>query len=162
MRKKNFPPIIDKNARVIILGSFPGEESLRQQQYYAHPQNVFWDVLGEALSVDLRSFSYPERLEALKRNRIALWDVVASCDCEGSSDSNIRNHKNIDLSILRRAPKLHTALCNGGRAFAMRRELQGYGLQVRRMPSTSPRYASMPRQEKTRLWSVALRPFIEE
>ena len=83
--KHSFPPVARADARFLILGSLPGEESLRQVQYYAYRHNAFWRIMGELFSFS-PDLPYPERLAALGRNRIALWDSLASCRREGSLD----------------------------------------------------------------------------
>ncbi|MBW3018879.1 DNA-deoxyinosine glycosylase, partial [Candidatus Woesearchaeota archaeon] len=70
---KCFPPVIDKNTEIIFLGSFPGPESLKQKQYYAHPQNQFWKLVGELINVDLHSMTYEDKLSVLKKHRVGLW-----------------------------------------------------------------------------------------
>ena len=85
---QSFPYSADKNSQILILGSMPGEESLRQQQYYAHPRNLFWDVMGELFGAG-RELPYEERLAVLRENGISLWDVAHTCRRKGSLDSNM-------------------------------------------------------------------------
>ena len=86
---RSFAYSADENARVLILGSMPGAESLRQQQYYAFKHNAFWRIMGELYGFPVET-PYPERLAILKAHRIALWDVLAECERPGSLDSSIR------------------------------------------------------------------------
>ncbi|MFP3182215.1 MAG: DNA-deoxyinosine glycosylase, partial [Paraburkholderia sp.] len=95
--KRCFPPVVDANTRVLVLGSLPGEVSLAQSQYYAHKQNRFWSLIGDVTGEDLRSLDYLTRLQTLLRHRVGLWDVVAEAQREGSLDSRIRNHASNDL-----------------------------------------------------------------
>src|SRR5204863_3711103 len=83
-----FPPISRQDAETLILGSLPGRKSLQMQQYYAHPQNAFWKLMGAIFDID-PSASYAERTRTLLRNRIALWDVFAAAERPGSLDSAI-------------------------------------------------------------------------
>ena len=93
------PPVYDKNSRILILGSFPSVKSREEGFFYGHPQNRFWKVTSAVFGDELPK-SVPEKKAFLLRNRIALWDVIGSCDIEGSSDSSIRNVIANDLSIL--------------------------------------------------------------
>ena len=88
MSKTGFPPVIGCYPKVLVLGSMPSEASLKQVQYYAHPQNAFWYIMGGLFNFS-SEVTYPERLEQLKKNRIALWDVLKECEREGSLDSSI-------------------------------------------------------------------------
>ncbi len=86
--KQGFPPIADKQATILILGSMPSEESLRKQEYFAHPRNAFWKITAELFGFDAGT-SYAERTVALTKNKIAVWDVMQSCERKGSLDSAI-------------------------------------------------------------------------
>jgi hypoxanthine-DNA glycosylase len=97
--KRSFPPIIHPSARVLILGSLPGEESLRQRQYYAHPRNQFWRILSEIYRVPFLAV-YPDRLALLQQKHLALWDVVQRGEREGSLDQAIRDATPNDFSWL--------------------------------------------------------------
>jgi TDG/mug DNA glycosylase family protein len=112
---KSFEPIIDENSRVLILGTMPGPESLRKKQYYANPRNQFWKIIYRILDEREEPPSdYEERIEFLKMNGIALWDVLKSCEREGASDSKIRNGKpNNFKSLLREYPNLQRIFFNG-------------------------------------------------
>lgn len=85
----SFAPIVDRNAEILILGSMPGEASLAANQYYAHPQNAFWRIMGELLDFNPNRASYADKTSALKSAHIALWDVLQSCRRQGSLDSSI-------------------------------------------------------------------------
>ena len=88
-RISSFPPIISKDAKVLILGSVPGIKSLEMQEYYAHPQNKFWKILFELFKENCTT-NYAEKVEFLHRNKIAVWDVIDSCERKGNLDTEER------------------------------------------------------------------------
>ena len=154
-RANSFPPSVDGNARVLILGSMPGAESLRQQQYYAFRHNAFWRIMGELYSFPVET-PYPERLEILKRHRIALWDVLAECERPGSLDSSIRAPRPNDIAdLVRKLPRLEKILCNGGAARSYLRRFFPE-LDARQLPSTSPAAARFSYAQKLAAWKAAL------
>ena len=158
-RANSFPPSADEFARVLILGSMPGAESLRQQQYYAFRHNVFWRIMGElcGFSPDL---PYPERLEILKARRIALWDVLAECERPGSLDSSIRAPRPNDIRRLaKKLPRLEKILCNGGAAYRYLRRFFPE-LAAQQLPSTSPAAARFTYARKLAAWKAALEPVL--
>jgi hypoxanthine-DNA glycosylase len=123
-RKSSFPPVADDRTRLLILGSLPGERSLAEQRYYAHPQNQFWRLIGHAIGRDLASLAYETRLAALLEARIGLWDVVASAQRDGSTDAAIRDHDANDLASLAESlPALCAVAFNGGKALRLGRPL---------------------------------------
>ena len=156
---RSFAPVADAAARILILGSMPGVESLRKGQYYAHPRNLFWPILGE-LSGALPAYPYDRRIEALKRARIALWDVLKSCAREGSLDSRIDNDSlvaNDFRGFFRRHPRITHVFFNGAKAEACYRrcvEVTGDfpALEFQRLPSTSPAHAAMSYRRKLEAW----------
>lgn len=152
-------PVFDAQARVLVLGSFPGAASLQAAQYYAHPRNAFWPVMA-ALTGDasLAGRAYAERLQVLKHHRIALWDAVAACRREGSLDTAIESAEPSDLAALvARLPALCAIACNG--ALAHRQTLLALGdpaVPVLRLPSTSPAHAGLSLAAKIEAWRAAL------
>jgi hypoxanthine-DNA glycosylase len=154
-RKAAFAPVAAPNARVLILGSLPGEVSLAERRYYAHPQNRFWHLVGHAIERDLVSLAYEDRLAALREARIALWDTVASARREGSLDAAIREAEHAPLAALVAAlPDLCAVAFNGRKSAAIGMpQLACSGLALVELPSSSPAYASMPLAEKERLWA---------
>ena len=107
---KSFPYSADENARVLILGSMPGAESLRLQQYYAYRHNAFWRIMGEIYGFS-PELPYPERLAKLRENGVALWDVLAECVRPGSLDSAIRAPRPNDVpGLVKKLPKLERIL----------------------------------------------------
>ena len=149
-------PIVSPVARLIVLGSFPGAASLAAQQYYAHPRNQFWPILSALWGVDLADRGYAQRVAELERRGLAVWDVYASCRREGSLDSATEAAVPNDLaSLKRRAPRLQAVAYNGGesaRAMAVTRTL---GVEVIRLPSTSPANASWSFERKLAAWRAA-------
>ncbi|MDC6180620.1 DNA-deoxyinosine glycosylase [Ralstonia solanacearum] len=153
--KRCFPPVVDANTRMLILGSLPGEVSLAQGQYYANRQNHFWRLVGDILGEDLVHMDYTTRLQTLLAHRIGLWDVVAEAKREGSLDSKIRDHAGNDLmGLIESLPKLAVIAFNGGAA--ERIGLKALGQHgdhhhVLRLPSSSPAH-TVPYSEKLHAW----------
>jgi len=143
-RKRCFDPVVDVNTRLLILGSLPGEKSLAHSQYYAHPQNKFWLLMGEVLRLDLKSLPYAARLDTLLTYGVGLWDVVAQAHRAGSLDSNIRERDDNDLVALASSlPKLEVIAFNGGTAARLGLKVLGEHAQRYRivsLPSSSPAY----------------------
>jgi hypoxanthine-DNA glycosylase len=159
-RIRSFPPIADGRSQVLILGSMPGRASLAAAQYYAHPQNAFWRIAAELLGFDA-GLPYPARARALRARRIAVWDVLQSCEREGSLDSRIENEVANDLSAFFRAHRrIRRVFFNGAKAEAsFRRHVPaalGAALVCRRLPSTSPANASQPYGRKLAAWRAIL------
>ena len=139
---------------MLILGSLPGERSLAQRRYYAHPQNLFWHLVGGVIGQDLAALDYDARLDALLQAKIALWDTVASATRTGSLDAAIRDAVPAPLAELAATlPELRAVGFNGRKSAAIGRpQLASSGLALIDLPSSSPAYASMPLAEKERLW----------
>jgi hypoxanthine-DNA glycosylase len=156
MRLEGLAPVLSPNTRLVVLGSFPGVASLAAQQYYGHPRNHFWPILSAIWGVDLVGMPYPQRLAELRRRGVGLWDVYAACRREGSLDSAIEAAEPNDLASLERmAPGLRAVAHNGGesaRAMAITRKL---GVEVLRLPSTSPANASWSFERKLAAWREA-------
>jgi len=147
------PPVIDARTRLVVLGSFPGVASLEAGQYYAHPRNQFWPLLSAIWDVDLRALPYAERLAVMNDHHLGLWDVYAHCRREGSLDSAIADAQLNDLASLRvRAPGLTAVAHNGGESARSRRVTEALGVDVVRLPSTSPANASWSFERKLAAW----------
>ena len=151
-----FLPIVDQCSEIIILGSMPGVESLRQQQYYAHPRNVFWRIMGELCNFSLE-LSYESRLKLLLEHRIALWDTASSCQREGSLDSAIHDVKINDFEgFLKQYSTIKTVCFNGQVASKLfikhSKSMRLPALTFIQLPSTSPAYASMKFSDKLSAW----------
>ena len=152
-RLVGLPPVIGRGTRLLLLGSFPGAASLAAGRYYAHPRNQFWPLLSALLGEDLVALDYPARLQRLRERGVGLWDVIAECEREGSLDSRIRQPRYNDLgSLRRRAPQLQAVAHNGGQSARLMPVVAQLGLQVYRLPSSSPAHASWSFERKLAAW----------
>lgn len=159
--KTHFPPVVDPDTRLLILGSLPGDASLRAAQYYAHPQNAFWRLVGGVVGVDLAALPYPDRLLALRAEGVGLWDVIARAVRPGSLDGAIQDAEAADLNrLVERLPRLRAVAFNGATAARIgRRTLRsGPNLRLIDLPSSSPAHTRSP-ASKAEAWSV-LKPFV--
>ena len=132
--------MVDANTRVLVLGSLPGERSLAERRYYAHPQNQFWRLVGKAIGTDLVGLSYDQRLAEILGRGIGLWDVVARARRIGSSDATIADATANDLpDLVGRLPRLRAVAFNGGKAACIGRPLLGdRPVALLTLPSSSP------------------------
>jgi hypoxanthine-DNA glycosylase len=155
-RLSGLAPVLARHTRCLVLGSFPGEASLVAQQYYGHPRNHFWPLLGAIWDVDLEVMPYRTRLAEVRRRGLGIWDAYASCRREGSLDSAIEAAELNDFAaVLARAPGIRLVLHNGSESARAARELQALGLATRRLPSTSPANASWSFERKLDAWRAA-------
>lgn len=157
-----FPPSVSSDARLLILGSLPGEESLRQGRYYAHPTNAFWWLIGEVIGEPLADLPYETRLERLKANRIGLWDVIATARRQGSLDQAIREAELRDLAgFVAGLPGLVAVAFNGATSARHgRKQLAGLErLTLIDLPSSSAAHAGMSREKKREKW-LELRAYL--
>ena len=146
-------PAVSPQTRLLVLGSFPSVASLAAQQYYAHPRNQFWNVLGALWRCDLRSMDYPARLAEVTRRGLGIWDVYASCRREGSLDSAIEDAVPNDLAgLVAQLPALRAIAHNGGESARSMRLTRTLGPTVVRLPSTSPANASWSFERKLAAW----------
>jgi len=155
--KRAFDPVVDGNTRLLVLGSLPGDASLEAGEYYAHPRNGFWRLLGGVIERDLIGLAYPDRLDALGAARVGLWDVIARAERQGSIDQAIRNAEAADLrQLVASLPRLRAVAFNGATAAKIgRRTLAGVeGLTLIDLPSSSPAHASRSFADKAEAWSV--------
>ena len=146
-------PVIAADTRLVVLGSFPGAASLAAQQYYGHPRNNLWALLSALWDEDLVALGYAQRLAALQRHRVGLWDVYRSCEREGSLDSAIRSPVPNDLSRLKTlAPRLQAVAHNGAESARSRRLTERLDVDVHTLPSTSPANAAWSFERKLAAW----------
>lgn len=150
-----FPPIENPDARLLILGSMPGVESLRKNQYYAHPRNAFWPIMGELFGA-APALPYQARTEILKSSGIAVWDVLASCHRPGSLDADISATRANDFaSFCQFHPHIEQLCFNGATAeklFLRQVMLKPCGMRLVRLPSSSPAHAAMSYPDKVAQW----------
>lgn len=144
--------MLPAGARVLILGSFPGVASLVARQYYAHPRNHFWPILGELLGEPLVALDYAARLERIGERGIALWDTIVACERAGSLDAAIRNATRAEVARVRRAaPGVAVVAFNGGTAARAMPRWRDAGYETLALPSTSPAY-TLPYAGKLAAW----------
>jgi TDG/mug DNA glycosylase family protein len=158
----SFPPIASRTSRVLILGTMPGKVSLRERQYYAHPQNQFWRIVGEILGLDSAS-PYEARVASVRSASIALWDVLKSCTRKGSMDSAIEASSAVPNDIagfLSEHPQIRRVCFNGATSEALYmshvrpRLAANREVQHLRLPSTSPANAALPFAAKLKAWQA--------
>ncbi|MEL7313131.1 MAG: DNA-deoxyinosine glycosylase [Pseudomonadota bacterium] len=165
----SFPPIAARDARVLILGSMPGQASLDAQQYYAYPHNAFWRIMAELIGFEV-SLPYTERCDALIGVRVAVWDVMQSCVRPGSLDSAIVESTivpNDFTAFFDQHPEIQQVCFNGAKAESSFRKhvmselgLAGSRLAYARLPSTSPAHASLSFDAKRDAWHECLQPLV--
>lgn len=157
---EGFPPVANKDARVLVLGSLPGQRSLADQEYYAHPQNAFWPIMNAVFGI---SGSYAERCAGLTANKVALWDVLQASVRPGSLDADIRLETaaaNDFATFLRKYRGIEKIVFNGKKSEQLFRRLvpmeTSQQLRLTGLPSTSPAYAAMPFTGKLSAWKAGL------
>ncbi|MGZ5049713.1 MAG: DNA-deoxyinosine glycosylase [Methylobacter sp.] len=158
-----FEPVANPDARILILGSMPGRESLAANQYYAHKRNAFWNIIADVLSFD-RDAAYQVRLEALKTAHIALWDVLQSCTRVGSLDAKIDPDSitvNDFPGFFNAHPQIRAVFFNGSTAESAYKRyvlpsVADTPISYRRLPSTSPAHAALSYAQKLQAWHTAL------
>ena len=150
---RGFPPVIDRNVQRLILGSFPSEASLAAGQYYAHPRNQFWRLVGDLIGEPLHTLPYHARLQRVLKHRLGIWDVLAACDREGSGDASIRNHEPNQFERLHQlAPHLAAVAFNGQTAGRFSTEFAAGGFRTAILPSSSPAHAGRSFEQKLAVW----------
>jgi hypoxanthine-DNA glycosylase len=155
-RNRGFPPVLDANVKVLILGSFPSPASLAKKQYYGHPQNHFWKLMGALLNQPLYDMDYALRLPLLLEHRIGLWDVLQQCERTGALDSNIRNAVHNDFRRVTRVARGLKRVCfNGKTAGRFESVFAEMGYQTLVLPSSSPAY-TLGFDKKLKVWRDVL------
>lgn len=155
-----FGPVYDVDSKILILGSLPSVKSREQQFYYGHPQNRFWKVLT-AVFGGTEPETIDQKKDILLKNHIALWDVIASCDIIGSSDSTIKNVKENDMRIILDSADIMAICFNGGKAYELFKKYCGQYIhedkpKLVRLPSTSPANAAWSLDRLTLAWRDGL------
>lgn len=171
MNSVGFPPIATADAKVLILGSLPGQVSLQQCQYYAQPRNAFWSIMAELFGIPSET-PYAERTRRLAEQGVALWDVCAEAHRPGSLDSAISHSSvvaNDFAAFLAAHPQIGLICFNGAKAAELYRRIvfgdlppAMQGIRAETLPSTSPAHAAMPFQKKLSRWSLILLPGLGE
>lgn len=159
--KRSFPPVIGERPRVLVLGTLPGEESLRVQQYYAHPRNLFWPILFALFDATLRA-DYRAKLDFVRVQRVALWDVCMLGEREASSDATIRREiPNAIDRLLNVHPSIRAVAFNGTSARRLydKHFPRRPNLTYLAMPSTSPAHARLDFTAKLAQWRELLNVF---
>jgi double-stranded uracil-DNA glycosylase len=158
-----FPPVTRADTRLLLLGSLPGQASLARRQYYAHPRNQFWRLIGAVIGRDLVPSDYQARLQALLEAGVGLWDTVAAATRKGSLDADIRLHEASDLGhLVAGLPELRAIAFNGGTSARIGRAQLGEsaGPELIDLPSSSPAY-TLPFERKLERWST-LRAYLRQ
>ena len=163
VRVESFAPIADSRATRLILGSMPGAASLAVNQYYAHSQNAFWRIMGGVYNI-APDATYGERVRALQMAKVAVWDVLQSCERPGSLDSSIRRDSEVVndfAAFFAQHPRVTQVYFNGGAAEASFKRHCGSllcdpSLSFHRLPSTSPAHAALRFEQKLAAWRSAL------
>lgn len=162
-RLRGFGPIAAAEARILILGSMPSAESLRRQQYYGHPRNAFWPIMGALFGAG-PSLPYADRTARLAAAGVAVWDVIAACARATSADAEIRDERPNDFAgFFATHPRIDHLFFNGGKSEEVfcRRVLGELPPPYRdiartRLPSTSPALASLDFAQKLAAWRIVL------
>ena len=151
------PPLYNEESEILILGSFPSVKSREQSFFYGHPQNRFWKVLA-AVFENPTPISIQEKKEFLLKNKVALWDVIASCEIEGSADNTIKNARANDLSVILEHCRIQKIFINGSTAkkYYDRYLLGQTKMEAELLPSTSPANAAWSLERLIAHWKSAL------
>ncbi|MBR4305385.1 MAG: DNA-deoxyinosine glycosylase [Ruminiclostridium sp.] len=153
MTYHNIPPVFDKNSEILILGSFPSVKSREAKFFYGHPQNRFWKVISSVFGCDCPETT-EEKKNFLLANRIALWDVIYSCDIEGSSDSSVKNAVPNDIARVLNNSNITRIFTNGNLSYNLYNKLciSDTDIAAVKLPSTSPANAGWSLQRLTDEW----------
>lgn len=150
-----FEPIFDKNSEILVLGSFPSVKSRENNFYYAHPQNRFWKVVASVYSCPVPS-SVEEKKNMLLSNKIAVWDVIRSCEITGSADSTIKSVIPNDLSEILSVADIKKIYANGKTAQSLYNKYikKNTGVDIISLPSTSPANAAYSLEKLIKEWKI--------
>lgn len=159
MEKVNheIPPIYDENSKILILGSFPSVKSRENQFFYHHTQNRFWKVMASIFNEDIPT-TIEDKKSLLIRNKVALWDVIKSCEIKGSSDSSIRNVVPNDINLILEKSNIQQIFCNGNKSYSLYKKYleKDTGIKSISLPSTSPANARFNLDMLLHEWRVIL------
>ena len=147
------PPFYDENSNILILGSFPSVKSREQMFFYGHPQNRFWKVIASVFE-EAKPETISEKKAFLAKHHVALWDVIGSCDIEGSSDSSIENVVANDVSVILKHAKIRSVFVNGKTAEKYYKKYiePKIGIKANCLPSTSPANAAWSVENLVKRW----------
>lgn len=153
--KHTFAPLFDSTSRVLILGSFPSVKSRETGFYYGHPRNRFWKIISDIFNSELPQ-TIEDKKQLILQNRLALWDVIESCDITGSSDSSIKNVKPNNLGIILDNCNISHIITNGTTAYSLYNKYQKdiTGINAVRLPSTSPANAAWSYDKLKSEWNI--------
>lgn len=160
-----FKPILDKNSKILILGSFPSVISRKFGFYYANPQNRFWRVLAEILNTNVPE-STDEKIKFLLSHHIAIYDAAISCEIKGSSDAKMSKIVPVNLKPIFKTAKIEQVYANGGKAYEICKKylndeiLNATGKEPVKLPSTSPANAKFSLEKLANEWSMIVRMLV--
>jgi len=148
-----FEPIIDKNSKILILGSFPSIDSFKNSFYYGHKQNQFWKLLADIFEENIPK-TIEEKIDFLKKHKIALWDIVKSCNRKGSLDNCLKNIEVNDIEkLLKKYPNIKAVFFTGRKAQQLyKKHFSHLNISTLYLPSPSPAYKKLSYEEKLKEW----------
>ncbi|MDR3317553.1 MAG: DNA-deoxyinosine glycosylase [Puniceicoccales bacterium] len=153
-----FVPIFDKQSQALILGTFPSVISRKEKFYYAHLQNRFWKIMAHLTKTEPFPHTIDEKILMLFRNKIALWDIIQSCDILGSSDNSITNVTPVNLSLILKNANIKYIFANGTKAYELYKRYfsKHIVIDVKNLPSTSPANAHYNFEKLIAKWSIII------
>lgn len=157
MIKHTFSPVFNKESNILILGTFPSVVSREHQFYYSHPQNRFWKVIAALVGENIPD-TIEEKTQLLLKHGIAVWDVIKSCEIEGSSDSSIKNVIPMDLSVILEYAPIQAIYANGSKAYELYKiySFPKTKQEIVKLPSTSSANARYSFEKLVECWSIIL------
>ena len=152
-----FPPLFDENSLTLILGSFPSVRSREQNFFYGHERNRFWKVVATVFNEDT-PVTVDDKKRLILSHRLALWDVIGSCDISGSADSSIKNVVPNDICAIIKNSRIERIFTNGKTAFSLYRKFieNDAGIPAVCLPSTSPANAAVSLKELVEIWKAII------
>lgn len=151
--KHTFDPVYDADSKILILGSFPSVKSRENNFFYGHPQNRFWKVMASVLDTEVPT-TIEEKKEMLLSHHVAVWDVIASCSIQGSSDTSIKDVVVNDFSKILEHSSVERIYVNGGKAYELYHKYaeKMTGIKATKLPSTSPANAAWNLEKLCKTW----------